>query len=315
MDGARALRVRDTGPLRLARRKARLKVLSSVWGTGIAAALSRLYRFTGMGRLIAKPDLPVGSRLRAVHRLAMQLGQIERPQVVTAAPRAGAEDLALFLGCVARAAQPGLAKAARRVLGRLGYRVVLPRAQCCCGAMHRHNGFPEEADRLLERNAAAFADRITLATASACAAELRTHENLREAREICRFLADIQWPQGALRPLPARIAVHGPCSHRNVLRDADAASDLLRKIPEIEPLPLDGNAFCCGAAGTYLLDNPSMSATLLAPKIEALRRLGARILVTTNTGCALHLAAGAREAGLDLEVLHPVELIDRQLGD
>jgi hypothetical protein len=27
----------------------------------------------------------------------------------------------------------------------------------------------------------------------------------------------------------------------------------------------------------------------------------------------LHLAAGAREAGLDLEVIHPVELIDRQL--
>jgi glycolate oxidase iron-sulfur subunit len=52
---------------------------------------------------------------------------------------------------------------------------------------------------------------------------------------------------------------------------------------------------------------------LLAPKIQAVRAIGNRILVTTNTGCALHLAAGAREAGLGLEVLHPVELILRQL--
>jgi glycolate oxidase iron-sulfur subunit len=35
--------------------------------------------------------------------------------------------------------------------------------------------------------------------------------------------------------------------------------------------------------------------------------------VTTNTGCALHLTAGVREAGLSIEVLHPVELIARQM--
>jgi glycolate oxidase iron-sulfur subunit len=38
------------------------------------------------------------------------------------------------------------------------------------------------------------------------------------------------------------------------------------------------------------------------------------VLVTTNTGCALHLAVSAREAGLSVEVLHPVELLARQLN-
>jgi glycolate oxidase iron-sulfur subunit len=36
--------------------------------------------------------------------------------------------------------------------------------------------------------------------------------------------------------------------------------------------------------------------------------------VTTNTGCALHLAAGIQEAGLAVEVLHPVQLIARYLN-
>jgi glycolate oxidase iron-sulfur subunit len=180
--------------------------------------------------------------------------------------------------------------------------------------MHRHGGLPEEADRLIARNAATFANYRTIVTASACAAELQAHPGLGGAQEICRFLADLEWPRdAALRPLRARVAVHEPCSHRNLLRDGEAAYDLLRRIPGVEPVALGENAFCCGAAGTYLLDNPKMSATLLAPKIEHLRLLRTKILVTTNTGCALHLAAGAREAGLNLEVLHPVELVERQL--
>jgi len=315
MDEARALRARDLGPRALALKKARLKVFSSTWGIASAAALARLYRSAGLAYLVDQMGLPNGSRLRAHHRLAMQLGWPGRRPEVKSSDRGSAPDLALFLGCIAQASQPGLAKAASRVLGRLGYRVCVPDDQCCCGAMHRHGGFPLEADRLIAQNAIAFAQMHTLVTASACAAELRTHSDLGGTQEICRFLADIQWPRGMLRPLRTRIAVHEPCSHRNALRDSSAAYDLLRRVPGLEPTALADNAFCCGAAGTYLLDNPTMSIILLAPKIEHLMRLGYSTLVTTNTGCAMHLAAGAREAGLKLEVLHPVELIAQQLAD
>jgi len=124
----------------------------------------------------------------------------------------------------------------------------------------------------------------------------------------------MEWPADLrLRPLRKTVAVHEPCSQRNVLRDPTAAYDLLRRIPGISLVGLEDNAYCCGAAGSYLLQQPKAAQALLAPKIQAVRAIGNRILVTTNTGCALHLAAGAREAGLGLEVLHPVELILRQL--
>jgi len=55
------------------------------------------------------------------------------------------------------------------------------------------------------------------------------------------------------------------------------------------------------------------SSSLLAGKIGYLQGLEADYLVTSNTGCALHLAAGVREVGMSLEVLHPVELMARQL--
>jgi glycolate oxidase iron-sulfur subunit len=314
MDAARDLQSRSSSPWRRWRKRIRLRLLSNRKGAAAAAFLSRFYRGSGLGLLIGRLGLPVGSRLWAYHRVAMRLDR-DRPSPGgrNSCPTC-TQEIALFLGCVAPAMQPGLSRAARDVLERVGYRVRIPDSQCCCGAMHRHNGFPSEADRLLVQNASAFSDLKVVVTASACAAELRSHPGMGNTVEICRLLADLKWPPGAvLKPLPARVAVHEPCSHRNHLHDADAIYALLQRIPKLEILPLEENAFCCGAAGTYLLDNPMLSSSLLAGKIGFLQGLEADYLVTSNTGCALHLAAGVREAGMSLEVLHPVELIARQL--
>jgi glycolate oxidase iron-sulfur subunit len=315
MDDARDLQNRGMGRWRRWTKRLRLRVLSSRRVAGAIAELSRVYRFSGLGLLGERARLPVDSRARAYHRLARQLHQPLRvPRDQTGHQRPTSE-LGLFLGCVAQTVQPRLPTAAWRVLVRLGYAVRIPREQRCCGAMSRHNGFPAEADRLLAQNGSAFANLRAVVTASACAAELRADPHMRNSVEISRFLADQDWPREVrVSPLRARVAVHVPCSQRNALRDADAAYALLQKIPEVEVLPLQGNGLCCGAAGTYLLENPAMSAALLTPKIDQLRELGVDFLVTTNTGCALHLAAGVREAGLGLEVIHPVELIDRQIA-
>jgi len=235
------------------------------------------------------------------------------PRGVTPEPGAPAS-LALFLGCIARTTQPGAIEASLRVLTWLGLDPTIPAGQGCCGALHRHNGLPAAADRRLRANAGAFAGQTAAGIASACVAELRTHPSLAKTQDLCRLLADLDWPPtAALRPLPLRVAVHVPCSQRNRLGDPEAAQALLRRIPDLELVDLPDNAFCCGAAGTYLLHNPAWSLSLLAPKLASLARLKVPLLVTTNTGCAMHLAAGIREAGLNVEVLHPVELIARQL--
>ena len=85
-------------------------------------------------------------------------------------------------------------------------------------------------------------------------------------------------------------------------------------IPEIDPVPLPENGLCCGGSGGYLLAKPQGADALREDKLEALRRCGVELLVTTNAGCALHLRAGIREAGLAVEVLHPLELLLRQSG-
>jgi glycolate oxidase iron-sulfur subunit len=154
-------------------------------------------------------------------------------------------------------------------------------------------------------------------TASGCGATLAEYPPPLAAPvlDISAFLATAQgWEQVTLAPLAHNIAVHEPCLSRNVLHDQDAPYALLRRIPGVNVTALAGNDQCCGAAGIYALTQPEMAGELLRDKIDAIKASGAHIIATSNPGCAMHLADGLRTEGWDVEVLHPVSLIARQMG-
>ncbi|MHB8577990.1 MAG: (Fe-S)-binding protein, partial [Dehalococcoidia bacterium] len=54
--------------------------------------------------------------------------------------------------------------------------------------------------------------------------------------------------------------------------------------------------------------------TLLRRKIEHVRSAGAPLVVTSNPGCQLQLAAGLAHAGLDVRVRHIVDVLDEAYG-
>ncbi|MGD2082578.1 MAG: (Fe-S)-binding protein [Chromatiales bacterium] len=283
-----------------------LRALQQAGATGLAARLPP----TALGRLARLlPALGPTHRWRPLYPGA---GPGRRPRV------------GLFTGCVSRLAEQDALLAAVRVLQRLGVDVVVPQAQTCCGAIHQHSGRSAEARRLMARNRAAFEGRgldAVVWVASGCGAQLAEYPELSDGAlapepvDLCAYIRDLEWPAG-LAPvaLPERAAVHEPCTLRNVLHGAEAAYALLERIPGLDLIPLQGNERCCGAAGTYFLSQPGNADRLREPKVSALARLRPRYLVTTNVGCALHIGAGARQAGLDLEVVHPVQLLDRQLS-
>ena len=322
IDRARELQVASRPAWRTAPTSVLLHALAHAPRHASTRRLLRFLQSTGAAGLAARWG-PRG--LARLAGLAPPLTPTHRWRpVYTAAGPGPRRRVGLFTGCVGRLAEQQALLAAVRVLNRLGIDVEVPPAQVCCGAIHQHTGRPAEARRLVERNRAAFAGRgldAVVWLSSGCGAQLAEHGHLSEDAadagpvDVCAYLLDLEWPEAAaLRPLPERAAVHEPCTLRNVLREGPAASALLRRIPGLEVEALPGNERCCGAAGTYFLSQPGNADRLREPKIAALRALAPRYLATTNVGCALHLAAGAREAGLDLEVVHPVQILDRQMA-
>ncbi len=68
---------------------------------------------------------------------------------------------------------------------------------------------------------------------------------------------------------------------------------------------------CCGAAGLYNVLEPQMSSELRRRKAEAIAATGSTTVASANPGCTMQLAAGLRELGSDVQVVHPVEILDR----
>jgi len=67
---------------------------------------------------------------------------------------------------------------------------------------------------------------------------------------------------------------------------------------------------CCGSAGIYNVVHTEMSMALLEKKMTNVNGTGANVIVTSNPGCMLQLAAGVSLYGSGQRVAHVVEILD-----
>lgn len=240
------------------------------------------------------------------------------------APTAPARgQVALFLGCLGRHYDADTASAAIRLLNRLGFEVHVPHNQTCCGALHRHAGAREAADALAQRNRLAFVTTIKpiaiLTLASGC------HESIAQGfaldaasppvHDLFDFLAaDAQFERLRFRAAKtgARVALHLPCTQRNVLRNAAKIAPMLARVPGLEVVALPETG-CCGAAGSHMLTEPTRADALRGPLLDAVAASDAATLCTSNVGCRMHLAVGLKTRGLAVPIRHPIELLAEHL--
>jgi glycolate oxidase iron-sulfur subunit len=131
-------------------------------------------------------------------------------------------------------------------------------------------------------------------------------------RDPLRFLVE-HGERLRFRALHARIALHLPCTQRNVVREPHAASAMLARISGLEVTLVSAPGGCCGAAGLHFVQHPQVADRMLAPLIEQLARTAPDFVLSGNIGCRLHLEGGLRRAGIKVPVLHPLSLLAQQL--
>lgn len=285
-----------------------------------------LYQRTGLAWLVQRLHLARLVGLGHAERLLPRLTRPWRPQNrypgLAAPNRETPARVALFQGCVARAMDPVTLQASIALLTAEGIDVDIPAQQTCCGALHAHDGAQEQAAALAQRNATAFGGvpaRRVLFSASGCGAVLREPPGIHSDDSPVRgFAATVDDILGyvvrrgfaePLLPVARRVALHVPCTQRNALGTPHLATEALSAIPALRLHALPGNAVCCGAGGAYMLTQPAIANALRDDKVEQIQALAPDVLVTTNIGCALHLAAGLRAHGGAVRVVHPITLL------
>ncbi|MDO8961683.1 MAG: (Fe-S)-binding protein [Methylophilus sp.] len=223
-------------------------------------------------------------------------------------------DVSLFLGCITNAFDAETLRASIHVLTHLGYDVHIPPSQSCCGGIARQQGDAQQAKTHIDHNIQAFQNTWPVLTvASGCGAGLKDYTSL-PVQDVSDFLMQCDWNHVQLNPLDAHIALHEPCTLRNVIKAAKPVAALLNKIPQLRITPMKGNQQCCGGAGTYMLNQPEMAEALLADKMKWLEQETFDFVATSNIGCAMQLGSGIRRANRPINIMHPVTIIAKQMG-
>ena len=291
----------------------------------------RSVRWLGLDVVLRRPSLttlaaglrPLGSillskRTRALVPRATLGGRVRRVTEPDGEPRG---TVALLLGCVQDRWYRPVNRATVRVLARNGWRVVVPRGQGCCGALHAHHGRLDTARDLTGRNVRAFAEaEAVIVNAAGCGAHLEEAGDLLGTDEARAFGSKVHDLMGFLHeegiepPLAGagveRVAYHDACHALRVQHVREQPRALLRTIPGLEVIEIPAGDRCCGAAGLYAVTEPETADDLMRRKAESVVSTGAPVVASANPGCTMQLNAGLRALGAEIQVLHPVEILD-----
>ncbi len=293
-----------------------------------ALAPLRLLQRAGLGGLVRQVGrfLPRSLRLlqEIVPTLEPHYGSL--PEMLPAEGKRRAR-VALFLGCAADAFFPQTNLATARVLQKNGCEVWVPRAQGCCGALHHHAGLEGPARQFAAANCAAFGRQLgdvdaVINNAGGCGPVLKEYGELladtpsagagaafaKKVRDVSEFLVELG-PIAPTHPLPIRATYHDACGLGHAQKIRQPPRQLLGLIPGLELVPLAESEHCCGAAGSYNLTQPEMSARLGTRKAENILATGARAVIAGNVGCLLQILRHLRGRAPDLWVAHPVDAL------
>lgn len=284
--------------------------------------------------------LPYPGRVRLALALARWFGALLPTRLIRVAParrgRAPASDLhwpearharrVLILdGCVQAVTHPHINAAAARLLDRHGVSLVRVAGSGCCGAVTHHLSQEMATRTFMRHNIDVWWPEVErgaeaiVTSASACSGMVRDYGHLlrddpayaEKARRISALAGDLVDVVARLGlaprpppPAPRRIAFHAPCSLQHGLRAHTTVETLLQHAG-FELTPVAEGHLCCGAAGTYSVLQPELSARLLENKLAALLAGAPEAIASANIGCLLQL-----ERNASIPVRHWIELLE-----
>lgn len=294
----------------------------------------RMYQKSGLQKLVRK--------LGVLKMFPRQLGRMEgllpdlparplRQEIQEVTPAVGAErgTIGFFLGCVMSLIFSDASRATIQLLSSLGYKVITPRNQVCCGAPNMLGGDFAGLKDAVHTNIDIFAGYdldFIVTDCGGCGAELKKYgqhldgyaaaetfsAKVRDISQVLAMHADEL--RTKLKPLALKVTYHDPCHIAHCQGIRKEPRDLLKLVPALEYTELDAADACCGSAGTYNIERPEMSDMILKRKLDNIAASGAQVLVTGNPGCLLQLKKGLADHLPGVRIMHLTELLAQSMA-
>lgn len=240
--------------------------------------------------------------------------------------------IALFITCLTDNFYPRSGIAVVKVLEYLGHSVVFPQAQTCCGQPMYNNGYHNDARDLARRFLHVFEEYETIVTPSAsCASMIREYyptlfkagtkermaiEALSEKTyEFVEYLVRVQ--KVDLRSLGVKwkgSATYHPSCHLRSLGMHEESEQFIEQIEDIDLRPMASREQCCGFGGSFAVNYPEISASMVRDKVADIKASGAETLVCNEAGCSMNIAGACQRQGVVINTKSLAEIIAEGLG-
>ncbi len=240
-----------------------------------------------------------------------------RPERKAPAPRG---PIVLLDDCLTSYCEPGVNRAAVQVLEAAGYEVHLA-GLGCCGRTHASKGFLTVAQQMARdniRRLLPWAQKgvpIVGSEPSCVAMLIDDYLDLvpgDEAQIVARQTALVDAhvaavaPELNLKPLDARVLVHGHC-HQKALVGVAGTRAALTMIPGAQVQVVDSG--CCGMAGSFGYEHYELSQKIGERVLLPAVRAHEGPVVAPGFSCRHQIAHGTGR-----QAVHPIELIAGQLA-
>jgi glycolate oxidase iron-sulfur subunit len=293
----------------------------------------RLYEMLGLRRMVYALGLRklMPAKVRDMEAMLPRLPQRPLRQVLPEVTNANSESryrVGFFLGCAQSLMFADESAATVRVLARNGCTIITPKETVCCGMPAKGYGRIDLVREQAQQNIALFEQaevKVIVTDCATCGSTLKGYGQLladdlawaeraasfsRKVRDVSEFLLSIplEKPQGRIE---ARVTYHDPCHLRRGQGVWKQPRGLLQLIDGIELVEMPEADWCCGSAGSQLITHYETSLKVLSRKIDNIESTKAQYIASGCPGCQMQLNVGMRQRGLDVQVVHPIELLDR----
>lgn len=223
--------------------------------------------------------------------------------------------VAIFTGCSINFLYPYLGVSLINILLKLGYEVIVPSGEVCCGVPLRTLGLEKEALELAKKNMRIFSRLKVEAVISLCPTCILAIKGqykkligngIDNAIDVSSFLFNrLDLHQLSLiAHQPTMVTYHDPCHLIYGLGIKNEPRELLKGIGVT--ITKEKENGCCGFGGIFSLSYRDISNSLLQKRADNYLKTDADAVVTACPGCMMQLSKVINKK----PVLHIVELVE-----
>jgi Fe-S oxidoreductase len=237
-----------------------------------------------------------------------------------------------FSGCTMDFVLPDTGVSVIKVLQDLGYEILFPAEQSCCGKPVAAMGDLETTRTLARQNIGALEEMnpdVIIAACPTCTETLQHYAELLagdpqwaskatalalKVREFTSFVDQEYEKQGRLTKGKGgpKVTYHDSCHLKRVLGISEPPRRLI-EAAGCELVEMKDADKCCGMSGIFGVKYAELSMPILKQKMDNIRETGAEIVACACSGCMVQLQGGLDKQVPGVKMKHVADLLAEKI--